>query len=554
MQGELSIEGQDEAARIITDLTRKYGSLGVEVDRTAGKILAVNARIAQIGTIQFRVNADDLKKFDRLKALTQVVRLDMQGQSEAETLIADLSKRYGDFGIAVDKVSGKIVRMNTVAGNIKAVELKVTDKVDLAKIHDLQGMTLQANLTVSGMDSAERMITELERKYGSLGVMVDRTSGKIIAMNDAASRVRNIELGVTDNGDLKKLSRLKALTQVVTLNVQGQNEAEALIAGLSKKYGDLGLAVDRASGKIIRLNSVAGKLQDVRFRIQDEIDLKKFDRLKELSIQAELTTEGHEEAQRLVAELTKKYGDLGIAVESSRTKIAAVNALAAHMAQIRTVVDDSGLKKFARLKALTQVVKLDVQGQAEAESLISDLSKRYGDLGLAVDKVSGKIVRLNTVAGNLRSAELTITDKVDLAKIHDLQGMSLQAKLTVSGMDSAERMIGELEKKYGSLGVAVDRTSGKIIAMTDVASRVHNIELGVTDNGDLEKISRLKTLSMQAKLDVQGQQEAETLIAALSKRYGDLGLAVDRASGKVQLFAIPWTVAHQAPLSVEFSR
>ena len=52
--------------------------------------------------------------------------------------------------------------MNTAAGNLKAVELTITDKVDLAKIHDLQGMSLQAELTVSGMDSAEQMIAELE--------------------------------------------------------------------------------------------------------------------------------------------------------------------------------------------------------------------------------------------------------------------------------------------------------------------------------------------------------------------------------------------------------
>jgi len=78
----------------------------------------------------------------------------------------------------------------------------------------------------------------------------------------------------------------------------------------------------------------------------------------------------------------------------------------------------------------------------------------------------------------------------------------LQTELTVEGMDSAERMIGELEEKYGSLGVAVDRTSGKIVTLTEAASRVRNIELGVSDGGDLEKLTRLRTLSMQAKLDV----------------------------------------------------
>ena len=267
-----------------------------------------------------------------------------------------------------------------MAGNLKAVELKVTDKVDLAKIHDLQGMTLQANLTVSGMDSAERMITELERKYGSLCVTVDRTSGKIIALTDAASRVRNIELGVTDNGDLKKLARLKTLSMQAKLDVQGQQEAEALITTLSKRYGDLGLAVDRASGKVVRLNTVAGKLQDVRFRIQDEIDLKKFDRLKNLSAEVTLTAEGHEEAQRLIAELSKKYGDLGITVDKTAVRIAALNKEAARIAAVELEVKDTAdLTKLRKLKALSLDVTLDVDHQNEAESLIAELSRKYGD-------------------------------------------------------------------------------------------------------------------------------------------------------------------------------
>ena len=533
LEADLTVEGQQEAARLLEELTRKYGDLGLAVETTGARVAAVNDALAHMNRVQVAVDDGDLEKFNRLKALTQVVRLDVQGQAEAETLIADLSKRYGDLGIAVDRAAGKIVRMNTVAGNLQSVELTITDKIDLAKIRDLQGMSLQAELTVSGMDSAEQMIAELERKYGSLGVTVDRTAGKITVLNDAASRIRNIELGVTDGGDLEKLTRLRTLSLQAELDVQGQAEAETLIADLSKRYGDLGLAVDKTVGKVVRLNTVVGSLQEARFRIRTDADLKQLDRLRELSLETTLSVEGREEAARIIAELTEKYGQLGVELDRTTGKIQTVNTAVARIGDIQFRVNAEDLKRFDRLKALTQVVKLDVQGQEEAEALISDLSKRYGDLGLIVDRASGKIVRMNTAAGNLRAVELTITDKVDLAKIHDLQGMSLQTELTVEGMDSAERMIGELEEKYGSLGVAVDRTSGKIVTLTEAASRVRNIELGVSDGGDLEKLTRLRTLSMQAKLDVEGQAEAEKLIADLSKRYGDLGIAVDRAAGKI---------------------
>lgn len=533
LEADLTVEGQQEAARLIAELTAKYGDLGLAVETTGAKVAAVNDAVAHMNRVRVAVDDRDLEKFNRLKALTQIVRLDVQGQEEAESLIGELSERYGDLGLAIDRATGKIVQLNTVAGNLKTVELTVTDKIDLAKIHDLQGMSLQAELTVSGMDSAERMIAELERKYGSLGVTVDRASRKIVALNDAASRVRNIELGVTDNGDLEKLARLRNLSLRAELDVRGQAEAETLIADLSKQYGDLGLAVDKTTGKVVRMNTVVGNLREARFKIRTDADLKQLDRLKELSLETTLSVEGQDEASRIIAELTEKYGILGVELDRTTGRIQAVNTEAAKVEGIKFRVNADDLKKFDRLKALTQVVRLDVQGQQEAETLIAELSKRYGDLGIVVDKVSGKIVRMNTAAGNLRAVELTVTDKVDLGKIHDLQGMSLQAQMTVSGMDSAERMIGELEEKYGSLGVAVDRTTGKIVAMTEAASRVRNIELSVSDGGDLEKLTRLRTLSMQAHLDVQGQSEAEALIAALSKRYGDLGVAVDRASGKI---------------------
>ena len=167
---------------------------------------------------------------------------------------------------------------------------------------------MQVDLTVEGMDRAERMIGELEEKYGSLGVTVERTAGKIVSLTEASSRIRNIELRVSESGDLEKLTRLKTLSMQVKLDAEGQSEAEKLIDDLSKKYGDLGIVVNRITGKIERMNTVAGKIQDIRFRIQDETDLKKFDQLKKLSAEIVLTTEGQAVAEKLVSELERLTG------------------------------------------------------------------------------------------------------------------------------------------------------------------------------------------------------------------------------------------------------
>ena len=63
---------------------------------------------------------------------------------------------------------------------------------------------------MQGQEEAERLISELEAKYGSLGMTVDKVSGKIAAMNAESARIGAMELSVKDSGDLDKLRELKA--------------------------------------------------------------------------------------------------------------------------------------------------------------------------------------------------------------------------------------------------------------------------------------------------------------------------------------------------------
>lgn len=544
LEADLTVEGQQEAARLLEELTRRYGDLGLAVETTGAKVAAVNDALAHMNLVRVAVDDSDLEKFNRLKALTQVVKLDVQEQEEAESLIADLSKRYGDLGLIVDKASGKIIRMNTAAGNLRAVELTITDKVDLARIHDLQGMSLQTELTVEGMDSAERMIGELEEKYGSLGVAVDRTSGKIVTLTDAASRVRNIELGVSDGGDLEKLTRLRTLSMQAKLDVEGQAEAEKLIADLSKRYGDLGIAVDRAAGKIVRMNTVAGKIQDVRFRIKDETDLKKFDRLKELSAEVVLTTEGQAEAEKLVSELSAKYGDLGITVDKTAVRLAALNAEAVRISAVELEVKDSGdLAKLRKLKALSLEVKLDVDRQNEAETLISDLAAKYGDLGVSVDRATGKIVRLNSVAASLREIRIKVSGTEDADKAARLQALAAMPKLDASGISEANTLIDQLKAKYGDLGLSVDAANGRIVALTEAQKKFAEAQNIIKAGNDplkethLAQLERLKKLTEQEKLTAAEQAEAQNIVNALNGAYNGLGLGIDAITGKLNLAA-----------------
>ncbi|MBQ6597787.1 MAG: hypothetical protein IJH79_09565 [Lentisphaeria bacterium] len=108
------------------------------------------------------------------------------------------------------------------------------------------------------------------------------------------------------------------------------------------------------------MNTVAGSIIDLTVKVRGIEDVRKLQRLKELSLEAELTVSGQEEAARLVAELSKKYGAFGFAVETTGAKIAAVNDTVAHMDRVRLAVDASDLACGEMPHLLFQIPSSDI--------------------------------------------------------------------------------------------------------------------------------------------------------------------------------------------------
>ncbi len=107
-----------------------------------------------------------------------------------------------------------------------------------------------------------------------------------------------------------------------------------------------------------------------------------------------------------------------------------------------------------------------------------------------------------------------------------------------------------LVRALGSLGAvaAVGATIGKILLGSEEAGRraVEKHTEAVREQGDVlakrqeqEKaaMERLGELSKKEKLNNNETQEAQRLIAQLANRYGDLGLKIDEATGKLNGFA-----------------
>ena len=414
----------------------------------------------------------------------------------------------------------------------KGDQLRKTDEIRMER---LQQLAAKQKLTNAEMAEARMLASKLQKKYGDLGITISDNAMRITALSSAAAKLGELKFKVSNADDLEKMARLEELSVKVSLELDEQNEAAALIEELSAKYGALGLEVDRARGRIRALSEEAERLEGIRLSTKiDAGDLPKFDQLKALSMELDLTIPQQNDAERLIGELSKKYGDLGLVVNRTTGQIERLNTVAGAISDLSFKVRGSeDIEKLNRLKALSIQAKLDVQGQEEAERLISELEAKYGSLGMTVDKFSGKIAAMNAESARIGAMELSVKDSGDLDKLRELKALSLEVTLDVDQQNDAERLIGELSKKYGDLGVAVDRTAGKIVKLNSVAASLREISIKVSGTEDADKVSRLQTLSQMPKLDASGIAEANTLLEQLRAKYGDLGLSVDTARGRI---------------------
>ena len=277
----------------------------------------------------------------------------------------------------------------------KGDQLRKTDEIRMER---LQQLAAKQKLTNAEMAEARMLASKLQKKYGDLGITISDNAMRITALGAAASRIGALELSVKDSGDLDKLRKLKALSLEVTLDVDQQNDAERLIGELSKKYGDLGVAVDRTAGKIVKLNSVAASLRDISIKVSGTEDADKVSRLQTLSQMPKLDASGIAEANTLLEQLRAKYGDLGLSVDTARGRIVALTEAQRQFTAAAQIIQtgndpqkETHLAQLERLKQLAEQEKLTAAEQQEAQTIVNALNGAYSDLGLGIDTITGKL-------------------------------------------------------------------------------------------------------------------------------------------------------------------
>ena len=277
----------------------------------------------------------------------------------------------------------------------KGDQLRKTDEIRMER---LQQLAAKQKLTNAEMAEARMLASKLQKKYGDLGITISDNAMRITALGAAASRIGALELSVKDNGDLDKLRKLKALSLEVTLDVDQQNDAERLIGELSKKYGDLGVAVDRTAGKIVRLNSVAANLRELSLKVSGTEDADKVSRLQTLSQMPKLDASGIAEANTLLDQLRAKYGELGLSVDTVKGRIVALTEAQRQFTAAAQIIQagndpqkETHLAQLERLKQLAEQEKLTAAEQQEAQTIVNTLNGAYSDLGLGIDTITGKL-------------------------------------------------------------------------------------------------------------------------------------------------------------------
>ena len=218
--------------------------------------------------MEVKIKAEDMPQFERLKELSLKAKLTVEEQGEADKIIQRLERQYGSLGVTVDRITGKIVRLNTVAANLQDIRMKVSGQGDIDKAKRLQELAAMPKLNTEQMKEANELISQLRGKYGELGLTVDATNGRIVTLTEAqrkfaeATEMINAGKDPLKETHLAQLKRLQQLTEQEQLTAEEQREAESIVTALNDAYNGMGLGIDKVTGKLKLATDAQKKFND----------------------------------------------------------------------------------------------------------------------------------------------------------------------------------------------------------------------------------------------------------------------------------------------------
>ena len=401
--------------------------------------------------------------------------------------------------------------------------------------------TIGATLATKAQAAAEVICTTSTSALNAV-----RSAGiAIVAAFTAANLKATIAVGAVAAGNFLLAAAAKvaavammALSAVMSF-VAAHPVAIALIA-LTAILAGVCIALYRAASYTAKLSDEATKLREKGDQLR-RTDEARMERLQQLAQKQRLTNAEMAEARVLADKLKKKYGDLGITIKDSGIEISDLNAAIKRLGNVEVKIKAEDMPQFERLKELSFKAKLTVEEQGEADKIIQRLERQYGSLGVTVDRITGKITRLNTVAANLQDICMKVSGQADIDKAKRLQELAALPKLNTEQMKEANELISQLRGKYGELGLTVDVTNGRIVSLTEAQRKFAEATEMINAGNDplkethLAQLKRLQQLTEQEQLTTEEQREAESIVTALNDAYNGMGLGIDKVTGKLKL-------------------
>ncbi len=356
--------------------------------------------LARMG-LQFDTTKDKAEQFN------DIIGMSRDGLSLAEDAAKTAKGAYDQMKNSVSDASEKIGEV--VAGQLRPIwegmkNLAVAYQEASDRTQRLTGETALLGAGLVALSTVGVSIT------GPIGLVLAGAAGLAVALNEVGAEERNLHLErqrrfaeeyadaralETSNIQLaeserQKMARLQELASYQALTSREQEEAKKIVEELTEKYHGLGIAFDEASGKLTMQTS----------------SMRMIERLKELAEKQNLSNREQAEADRIARQLNERYAGLNIIVDRTANGVEVLaNAWG----------DLTRLQELAR-----NGQSLSNAEQETAKALIEELTRRYGDLGVSFDAITGKIVtqtdawaklteeqRKNAIEDAKRSAQAT---------------------------------------------------------------------------------------------------------------------------------------------------
>ena len=518
---------------------------------------------------KLREKNDDVRKSDqlrmeRLKQLSEKQHLTNAEMKEARRLAGELKSRYSDLGISISDNTMRITAMNSAVSRLGDVQLRVDDKDDLDKLQRLKALALKVNLSVPEQKEASALVEELSNKYGSLGLEADRTKKRVVLLSDAVQHLQGVRMTAKiEEPDFSKFEQLKNLTMETGLSVRQQEDAETLIRELSARYGDLGLAVDAANGRIIALTEAQKQFAEAQSIIQagndplKETHLAQLERLKKLAVQEKLTVAEQTEAQRIVSALNGAYNGLGLGIDAVAGKL---TVAASAQKKLNDAMKQATLSELDAEIAEMETNIRELQKENDAlmsygnHNLWSQISGRQketvGRIETNGERMASYRQKINAVKRRRKAVEqekpgaMTGSDgKTEPSTAEKIETEKQRRRQTQDAADDAAKRVAEIDKKLArERKTELENEIDDIVALRDeykaLIQTMLDYEKSKPEDGrDNEKISELEGKLVQADKTAQERiaKAQEKAAEKMRKDAADFQKSFNDAQKDVQL-------------------